>query len=142
MCIRDSHILAVKWSTTLAWVLTGLSFYSALQLIGIIRSVPKRPITVRNNQMILRFGILSETVIPYDAIERIETANSSNFDKAKGTKTLSLLGELEHSNIAIYLKAPQQLQFLYGTPKTYTKLFLFVDDHLRFKSEIEQHLSK
>jgi hypothetical protein len=95
------HILAAKWNTTLAWILTGLSVYSALQLIGIIRSVPKRPISVNSNELVLRFGILSETIIPYSDIEHISLANSNDFDKDKTTKTLSLFGELENSNIVI-----------------------------------------
>lgn len=135
------HVLTAKWSTTLAWVLSILSFYSALQLIGIIRSVPKRPIVINENHLVLRFGILSNTIIPIDAIETIGIAGESDFDKNKGTKTLSLLGELEHSNIVIYLKSPQQLQFLYGRPKSYTKLLLFVDDNQKFKTEIETLLS-
>ncbi|TXE17069.1 hypothetical protein ES692_10435 [Psychroserpens burtonensis] len=136
------HIISAKWSPTLAWVLTGLSIYSALQLIGIIRSVPKRPITINEHHLQLRFGILSETTIPYDAIDRIEIINSSDFDKEKGTKTLSLLGELEQSNIVIYLKSPQQLDFIYGKPKTFTKLLLFVDDNQNFKSKVEAYFSE
>jgi len=136
------HILLSKWSPALAWVLTILSFYSAIQLIGIIRSVPKRPITIHDNYLQLRFGILTETNISYDAIDYLELANSSDFDKEKDTKTLSLLGELEHSNIVIHLKTPQQLQFIYGKPKSYQKLLLFVDDNQNFKSQVETHLSK
>nr|WP_321233323.1 hypothetical protein [uncultured Psychroserpens sp.] len=134
------HILIAKWSTTLAWVLTILSFYSALQLIGIIRSVPKRPITIHDDYLQLRFGILSETHIPFDAIDHIKLASLSDFDKEKNTKTLSLLGELEHSNIVIHLNTPQQLNFIYGKPKSYTKLLLFVDDNQNFKAQVETHL--
>ncbi|WP_052172570.1 hypothetical protein [Psychroserpens jangbogonensis] len=136
------HILAAKWSSTLAWVLTGLSIYSAIQLIGIIRSVPKRPIAINDNELILRFGMLSETNIPIEAIDTIALADSSDFDKEKGTKTLSLLGELENSNVVIQLKTPQQLQFIYGKPKSYTKLLLFVDDNQSFKTEVETLLSR
>jgi len=136
------HILAARWSSTLAWILTGISIYSALQLIGIIRSVPKRPIVVKDKELILRFGMLSETIIPMDSIESIALATSSDFDKEKMTKTLSLFGELENSNIVIHLKTPQQLQFIYGKPKLYTKLLCFVDDNQSFKTEVEAQLSK
>ncbi|WP_298903276.1 hypothetical protein [uncultured Psychroserpens sp.] len=136
------HLLMTTWSPTVAWVLTILSFYSALQLIGIIRSVPKRPIVVGNDHLVLRFGMLSETIIPFSAIERIEFADASSFDKNKGTKTLSLFGELEHSNMVIYTKTPHTLQFIYGKPKPYTKLLLFVDNRQQFKSQLECHLSK
>lgn len=138
------HLLASKWSTVLAWTLTALSFYSALQIIGIIRSVPKCPIVIHDDELQLRFGILSQTNIPYEAINQIETINRSAYDKEKDkdSKTLSLLGELEHSNIVIRLNTTQSLQFIYGKPKTYTKLFLFVDDYERFKLEVDTLLSK
>ncbi|WP_299334631.1 hypothetical protein [uncultured Psychroserpens sp.] len=135
------HYLASKWSITFAWIMTGLSIYSALQLIGIIRSVPKRPIVINSDHLLLRFGILSETTIPLDVIESIQLADSSDFNKEKGTRTLSLLGEMEHSNIMIHLKTPQHIEFIYGKPKLYTKLLCFVDDNQRFKTEVEQLLS-
>lgn len=138
------HLLAAKWNNVLAWTLTALSAYSALQIIGIIRSVPKRPIAIHKTGLQLRFGILSNTHIPFEAIAHIGTVNSDDYNtkKDKNTKTLSLLGDLEHSNVCIQLKSPQRLQFIYGKPRLYTKLFLFVDDHQRFTSEVEAHLSK
>lgn len=134
------HVLSARWSSTLAWVLTILSFYSAFQLIGIIRSVPKRPIAIHENFIQLRFGMLSETKIPYEAIDHIESVSTSAYKKDKDTKTLSLLGDLEHSNMLIHLKTPQELHFIYGKAKTYSKLFFFVDNHQDFKTAIESHL--
>ncbi|MBO6606999.1 hypothetical protein [Psychroserpens sp.] len=135
------HILASKWSSTLAWILTGLSIYSALQLIGIIRSVPKRPIQILENELVLRFGMLSETSISYSAIESIAIAHADDYKSSKNTKTISLLGSLENSNIVIRLKSPHRLAFLYGKAKTYRELYFFVDDHQRFVSQIESKLS-
>lgn len=135
------HILVSKWSITLAWILTGLSFYSALQLIGIIRSVPKRPIQILNDSLVLRFGMLSETIIPYSDIESIVFVSADDYKTSKYTKTLSLLGTLENSNIKIQLKSHQNLTFLYGKSKSYNQLYVFVDDHQRFISEVEHKLS-
>jgi hypothetical protein len=124
----------------LAWILTGLTVYSALQLIGIIRSVPKRPITLHPNKLVLRFRILSETTIAYHSIKSIGLANASNVDKNNTTRTLSRLGELENSNIVIHLKSPQKLNCIYGKPKTFTKLLLFVDGNQSFKTQVKTHL--
>ena len=38
------HVLLTRWSETLAWIMTLLSLYSALQLFGFLRSMIKRPI--------------------------------------------------------------------------------------------------
>ena len=136
------HVIVSKWSLVFAWILTGLSIYSAIQLIGIIRSVPKRPIQIFDDQVVLRFGILSETNIPLQNIKHITFGNYSDVEKQKNTKTLSLLGELEQINTIIELKAPGKLNSIYGSPKTYHKLLLFVDDHQRFKEDIETRISK
>ena len=136
------HILISKWNSTVAWILTILSFYSALQLIGIIRSVPKRPLVIGDDHLVLRFGMLSETIVPFDAIKSVSFANASSFDKNKLTKTLSLFGELEYSNIVIHTEHPQKLHFLYGKPRSYTKLLLFVDNPQQFKTQLDHYLSK
>ena len=92
--------------------------YSAIQLIGIIRSVPKRPLTINDNELILRFGMLSETIIPIEAIDTIALADSSDFDKEKTTKTLSLAWRIRKqqccysikntSAITVYLRKTQK----------------------------------
>ncbi|WP_204346064.1 hypothetical protein [Psychroserpens algicola] len=135
------HVLVSKWSPTLAWILTILSIYSAFQLIGIIRSVPKRPIILANDHLHLRFGMLSETHILHEDISSIELINSSDYNEQKSTKTLSLLGTLEQCNIKIQLKTPQHLHFIYGKPKTFKTLLLFVDDNQNFKSQLESYIS-
>ena len=136
------HILASKWSITLAWILTGLSIYSALQLIGIIRSVPKRPIQILNDELVLRFGMLSETKIPLSAIETITFAKSDDYKSSKYTKTLSLLGSLENPNVIIQLRSTLDLDFMYGKSKPYQTLYFFVDNHQSFISEVNQLLTK
>ena len=74
--------------------------------------------------------------------KKVEPLLTSDFDKEKTTKTLSLLGELENSNVVLKLKTPQQLQFIYGKSKNYTKLLLFVDDNQSFKTKVEELLSR
>lgn len=136
------HVLASKWSVTLAWILTGLSIYSAFQLIGIIRSVPKRPLQLLDDKLILRFGMLSETTIPLSSIASVEFAKADDYQASKTTKTLSLLGTLEHSNVVIYTTNTQELEFIYGKPKQYDTLYLFVDNHHSFIKELQLRLPK
>jgi len=64
---------------------------------------------------------------------------TDNSIKEKGTKTLSILEELEISNIVILLNEPQKLEFLYGKSETCNKLCLSVDDHANFIEQIETH---
>ena len=43
------HFLLAKWNTTVAWILTCLSIYTSFQIIGFVKSMIKRPISIENN---------------------------------------------------------------------------------------------
>lgn len=129
------HLLIAMWSETVAWVLTGLSIYSVFQLLGFARSLAKRPITIKGDQLYLRYGIMSEANIPLASIKSIELSREKLDDNAL-TKKLSPLGTLESHNVIIRLKEEQVLIGLYGSTKAFTTLGLFVDDAENFVNTI------
>jgi hypothetical protein len=66
------HILLTKWSSLVAWILTFLSIYSGIQIFGFLKSMFKRPISIENNKLFLRYGIMNETTIDLKNIDNIE----------------------------------------------------------------------
>ena len=66
------HSLLEKWSDIAAWILTFLSIYSGIQLLGFLKSMFKRPISIESEQLFLRYGIMSEATIDLKDIESIE----------------------------------------------------------------------
>ena len=66
------HLLLVRWSIIAAWVLTTLSIYTAIQVVGFAKSLSKRPISINHGILNLKYGILNEVAIPCADIERIE----------------------------------------------------------------------
>ncbi|MBK6263746.1 hypothetical protein JKA74_01760 [Marivirga sp. S37H4] len=130
------HLLLVRWSNIVAWIFTGLSLYTAMQVWGIIKSIPKRPYVLENNQLKLRYGILNETTIDLKNIESIE-AFSKSIEKEDGIAKLSPLGELESHNLLITLKEENTLIGLYGIKRNYNKLAIFVDQKNEFKKMLE-----
>lgn len=133
------HILVVKWSSTVAWILTFLSIYSVIQLFGFLRSMFKRPISIANNKLILRYGIMSESTIDLSEIESVEIS-SKDIAFHKEIRKLSLLGELESHNVILKLKKENTLIGLYGRKRTFKVLALHVDDKMRFKDQIDSAL--
>ncbi len=130
------HLLLARWSELAAWILTGLSVYSAIQLFGFLKSMTKLPISIDGNQLNLRYGIMNETTIRLDAIASMElSAREVAFDKE--TRRLSFLGPLEPHNVIIRLNRPHTLHGLYGTKKTCQTLALHVDDAARFNEQLE-----
>lgn len=58
---------------------------------------------MENDQIHLRYGIMTETVIDIKDIDQIELS-SKDIELDKNTRKLSFLGELESHNIIIHLK--------------------------------------
>jgi hypothetical protein len=130
------HILLSKWSVTAAWIFTMLSIYSAIQILGFLKSIIKRPISIENNTLKLRYGILSETFIDIRNISSIELTDMDiTFDKE--TRKLSPLGELEGHNVVIRLNRENTLTGLYGMKRKFKTLALHVDNKARFKEMLE-----
>lgn len=130
------HLLLSKWNTTVAWILTGISIYSGIQILGFLKSMTKRPILVENNTLFLRYGIMNETTINIIDIESVELS-SKDIELNNETRKLSFLGNLEGHNMIINLKKENTLTGLYGLKKTYKKLALHVDEKHQFKTRMD-----
>ncbi len=135
------HILLLKWSATLAWILTFLSVYSGIQLFGFLKSMYKRPILIENNKLYLRYGIMNETVIDVENIDCVEIS-SKDIELDKTTRKLSFLGELESHNIIIRLKEENTLTGLYGIKRKYKNLVLHIDNQTEFYDRINADVQR
>lgn len=135
------HILLAKWNTTVAWILTCLSIYSGIQIFGFAKSMLKRPITIENNKLFLRYGIMNQTTIDLEDIDSIEIS-SKDIELNKETRKLSFLGELEGHNMVIRLKEENTLIGLYGIKRKYKNLALHVDKKNEFKERINNALQQ
>lgn len=132
------HLLIERWSPLVAWIGTSLSLYSIVQIIGIIKSASRRPILLNKESVLLRFGMMAETEVKYEDIERVELSQRtiSNNPLAKKLGT-----ELNSHNVVIYLKKENILHGLFGIKNNFNILSLFVDDHKKFKEAIDQQIS-
>lgn len=131
------HLLLTQWNTTVAWVLTGLSIYTAIQLFGFTKSIVKRPISISDSTLYLRYGIMKETEIDINTIASIKKS-SQDIDDDKNIEKLSLLGDIESHNTIIYLNKENTITSLYGIKKTYTGIALSIDNYEGFEAEIEK----
>ena len=133
------HMLLIKWSTIAAWILTCLSIYSSFQLFGFLKSILKRPILIEDNNLYLRYGIMSESTINIKEIDSIELS-SKDLEDTKEIRKFSFLGELESHNVIIRLKAENTLTGLYGMKSNFKALALHVDNKNEFKNRIDNML--
>ena len=135
------HLLLSKCNTTAAWTLTGVSIYSGIQILGFLKSMLKRPISIEDDVLYLRYGIMNETTINIQDIESIE-CTIKDIELNKTTRKLSFLGDLEGHNLVIKLKKENTLFGLYGVKRTYTTLAFYVDKKQDFKNRIIDILVK
>jgi len=130
------HFLLELWSPVAAWILTGLSIYTAVQVLGFAKSLSKRPIVLERDQVLLRYGILNETAIAYTDVCDVNLSKTE-LPEAELAARLSPLGELESYNVVIRLKTINRLIGLYGISKQYQTLALYVDEPIAFKERLE-----
>ncbi|WP_299118015.1 hypothetical protein [uncultured Winogradskyella sp.] len=135
------HLLLASWNTTVAWILTGLSIYTCIQIFGFVKSILKRPIILTKQTLLLRYGIMKETEIKLVDIDSIEIS-SKDIETNKDLQRLSLLGGLESHNTIIHLNKTNTISSLYGIKKGYKSIALSVDEVKRFKTEIENTKAK
>ncbi len=125
------HFFLLRWSSTAAWILTFVSIYSGVQIFGFLKSIPKRPISIYNGKLFLRYGIMSEATIDLKDIDSIDLLlGDIEFDKE--TRMLSFLGELESHNVVMHLKEENTLTGLYGIKRKFKNLVFHVDDVIEF----------
>lgn len=135
------HMLLIKWSELAAWILTFLSIYSGLQLFGFLKSLYNRPISIEDNRLYLRYGIMSETTIELAKINSVKIS-SRDFDFNKEIRCFSFLGKLESHNVIIFLKEENSMSGLYGVKRSYSTLALHVDDKVRFVDRINKYIQQ
>ena len=132
------HFLLASWNIVVAWVLTALSIYTAIQVLGFARSLSKRPIAIHEDKLALKYGILNEVEIPLADIER----SWKPLKEDALSQTLSPLGEMESHNVIIYLRKAHELVGLYGTKKRFKIIGLHIDEPKDFKDRLEQGLQQ
>lgn len=134
------HLLLSRWSEIAAWILTGLSFYTMIQVLGFAKSLSRRPILIHNNTLMLRHGILSEVDIYLKDISAIEVSKKS-IKEDKTTVKLSPFGELENHNIIIRLKTENTLLGFYGTKKKFKAIAFYIDTPVEFKESLDKAIN-
>lgn len=135
------HLLLASWNPIVAWIMTGLSTYTAIQVWGFVKSLSKRPITINKSSLTLRYGILYETEILFSDIEAIKLSKRP-LEKNELAGTLSPLGDLESHNMIIHLNREHELAGFYGMKKKFKILGFHVDEPVKFKKKVDNALQQ
>lgn len=120
--------------TTAAWILTLLTVYGGLWVVGHWRATLRRPVTVDDDALTLRLGLLWDLRIPYDAIAAVRRVPATE-DRVQGAFYLVPAGRPSH---CLELTSPHSAQGPYGLQKNVQRIAFFVDEGSRFDDELQQ----
>lgn len=134
------HLLLMQWSSLAAYILSGLSIYTGIQVLAFVRSLNKRPISIEDQQLNLRYGILSEVSISYSNIKSL-SIQSQDLPNDKSIQKLSPLGSLDGHNMILTLDTPVTIKGIYNLNKKAQSIAFFVDDPALFKAHIDQKIT-
>ncbi len=119
------HFLIAHWSPMTAWILTGLSMYTLLQLYAHMRAMKARPIRVEDGMLYLRNGLAADVCVRIDDIE--EVTLTTRTVRGDGVLKLALFGVLEGHTMCIRLRQPMTVVRMFGIRRNARVLLFAVD---------------
>ena len=129
------HVLVHLASPKLALILTLLSLYSLLSLIGHIRALPRRYTTLQENHVTIRTGLFGQVDVPYCQISSVLQLSAGE-ETPQDAWRLGMLGALEPHNLLLCLHSACTVEITHGITRKTRKLVLNIDDPLAFSTAI------
>ena len=120
------HLLVSRWSVGAAWVLTALSAYSVLWVIGDFRAMELRPTLIMGDDVVFRVGLRCSMRVP---LRMIEWAGPVNWRDG----VLAAPGHLnmaapEQPNIRIEFREPVIARRIFGVRTSVRSVGLRLED--------------
>lgn len=128
------HLLISQWNVVAACVVTGLSIYAAIWLIGDARARIMRPIAVGDSYIRVEYGIQMQTKISLSEIEAICHSEQELADLPKPEKLN--YGTFYQANTWVVTKRPISVRTMLGA-KQVRAIGVSVDDPQALAREIQ-----
>lgn len=129
------HLLVVRLSVTIAWILTASSIYFLFQIYAHGKAIFVRPVEITAGKLFVRCGLLGDAEIELTNIESIEKSPSPSKLEPEEIK-LTPLGSFTESNLKISLRDEAVSNGFYGRSKVFRKIYLSIDEADTFIEEI------
>ena len=131
------HILLAMWTPIAAWVATAGSAYLLIQMVAHFRALSCRPITLTEESLFIRCGILGDVEAGLDLIESVEPIGPMQ-DATGEVFELSPLGPFTQPNVLITFTHPVEVNRPYGLVSKAEKIRLAVDEPEAFSSMLTE----
>ncbi len=128
------HLLLQLWSPTAAWVLTALTVYGFVWILGDYQAMRLRPHSLHKGVLHLRVGLRWSVEIPLASIVGLQRHKGYGKFPTKG-KILKAVA-LGEPQFVIELSQPVTARGLYGLRREVRSIGFNVDDGARFEERI------
>lgn len=125
------HLLVSPWTATGAWVLTGLSVYSAFWLVGEGQALRLMPHHLGPDRLRVQVGLRWRTDVPYAVLRSAERIDEPGEDDLE----LVVPGA---PRVRLVASRPVEVVGLFGIHKQVTQLVVPVDEPERLLEALEQ----
>jgi hypothetical protein len=119
------HLLVHRWSSITAWILSAVSLYGMIWLLGLSRSLVLRPTLVGPESLTIRYGLIAQLEVPRDALSSVERVTSS-------TASVMALPRGAGPNVELTFTRPLRLKRVFGS-RMVSRIALCVEDEGEFE---------
>ncbi len=134
-----AHYLLVGWSVTAAWLMTGLSIYALVWMIGDYRALVSRCIAVTPTHLDLCLGIRWDAMIPLSSIAEVRQIGRREAKFRQNVLVATVLGK---PTILVTLREPVEAVGMYGIRRVVRDIHLSLDEPERFIRTIHDAMSE
>ena len=129
------HLLLYLWQPVAAWVMTALSAYGIVWIVGDLQAVRHRPIRIEDDALLVRIGLRWTVRVPFAQIQAVYPAGKKPpARKATGYLNAVLVGKPTH---LVVCTEPVMAQGLYGMQKRVTTIGFALDDTAAFDAMLK-----
>ncbi len=132
------HLVVSLVSHTAAWVLTALSLYTGVWLVGDYRAWRNRRTELSGGELRLRVGVRAEARVPLSQIESVECGRYP-LDRESSFVRAIVWGD---ANIRLRTQSPVRLTRMYGMSAETRELEFRVDEPERLRDEIMKRIGE
>lgn len=118
------HLVLRRWNPAAGWIVTAVSIYGAIWLIGLARAFPLRPVLIGPDYLHLRYGLLFDLRVPRGAITCVRRTSDADRIWAIPRKS--------DPQVCIELSRPLDGTGLFGLHKSVRCVAITPDDEQTF----------
>lgn len=133
------HVLVQQWHAGAAWVLTALSAYGILWILGDYRALALRMTEIHAEGLVVRLGLRWNVTIPFSAVEALYPITPHTVLPKRQHLTAVAAGNPAY---LMTFRHPVQAAGIYGIEKPLSSLAFSVDDPARFEADLTRRFAQ